>query len=282
MLQKKKEKKEIHWTFWLSKPDFYAYIFVYMFVRLSINMAQTVIPFYMEEVLGYHHDELEGTPIEISIVLIISTMGSILNSAYIQQALESMISKNKKRVLMMLYSFIFVSCGTLPMFFLSHEFRYPLYFLAFIIGIGFSQGLATVSSLINDVVGCKGAQGAFVYGAYSFTDKLSCGIALAFFLPYAQNSKAALQYSMPFFPPATILCGLILVFMRKQCLDKNEKKAKEEEEEAKAREYEENKAKETTKKKFDEKRSRALTVKSGFVDDSMFTFISNTKDLNDA
>jgi len=59
------------------------------------------------------------------------------------------------------------------------------------------------------------------------------------------------------------------------------KKAKEEEE-AKAKEYEENKAKETTKKKLDDKRSRALTVKSGFVDDSMFTFISNTKDLNDA
>jgi len=75
--------------------------------------------------------------------------------------------KNKKRVLMMLYSFIFVGLGTLPMFFLSSDFRYPIYILAFIIGIGFSQGLATVSSLINDVVGCKGAQGAFVYGAYS-------------------------------------------------------------------------------------------------------------------
>jgi len=92
----KNTKKEIHWTFWLSKPDFYAYIFVYMFVRLSINMAQTVIPFYMDKVLGYHHDELSGTPIEISVVLLILTLGSILNSAYIQQAMESMISKNKK------------------------------------------------------------------------------------------------------------------------------------------------------------------------------------------
>jgi len=201
-----------------------------MFVRLSINMAQTVIPFYMEEVLGFHRSELEGTPIEISVVLLISTLGSIFNSAYIQPAMENKISKNKRRVLMMTFSFIFVSFGTLPMFFLSDQLRFPLYILSFIIGIGFSQGLATVSSLINDVVGCKGAQGAFVYGAYSFTDKLSCGLALAFFLPYAQNSKIALQYSMPFFPPATILCGLILVFMRRQCVEKNERKAKEEEE----------------------------------------------------
>jgi len=47
----------------------------------------------------------------------------------------------------------------------------------------------------------------------------------------------------------------------------------------KQKKYEENKAKETSKKKFNDKRDRALTVKSGFVDDSMFTFVSNTKDL---
>ena len=48
-------------------------------------------------------------------------------------------------------------------------------------GIGFSLALSTASSLINDVVGSKGNYGAFVYGAFSFTDKLSCCIILFFF-----------------------------------------------------------------------------------------------------
>lgn len=33
-------------------------------------------------------------------------------------------------------------------------------------------------TLISDVIGLKGSSGAFVFGAYSFLDKISCGIVL--------------------------------------------------------------------------------------------------------
>lgn len=40
--------------------------------------------------------------------------------------------------------------------------------------------LNTGITLISDVIGLKGKSGAFVFGAYSFMDKISTGIALFF------------------------------------------------------------------------------------------------------
>jgi Na+/melibiose symporter-like transporter len=221
------EKEKMHWCDWLKKPDFYAYIFVYMFVRLSINITQSVIPFYIETVLGYEKTKEGGTPVEISIVLLISTVGSIVNSLFIQGALESRMSSTRtKRLLMITIASLFVAGGCLPMFFLNKDNRSPMFYLAFVFGIGFSQALSTVSSLINDVVGSKGSEGAFVYGAYSFTDKLSCGIVLALFLPLAKNNKDVLQWSMSIFPPASLICAFIIVLFRGLCRTKKLKKDK--------------------------------------------------------
>ena len=112
-------------------------------------------------------------------------------------------------------SAIFVAIGCIPLFFLSEDSAHLIYALAFIWGIGFSQALSCVSSLINDVVGSKGPQGAFVYGAFSFADKLSCGIVLLFFLPIASENKEVLRFSIPFFPPAAIGFGFVFVWIRR-------------------------------------------------------------------
>ena len=251
------EEKKMNWYDWLKIPDFYAYIFVYMFVRLSINITQSVIPFYMENILNYKKTAEGGTPVEISIVLLISTIGSILNSLFIQELIENSIkSPKKKRLVMIALSSLFVTIGCLPMYFLNVGFRYPIYILAFIFGIGFSMGLSTVSSLTNDVVGSKGAQGAFVYGAYSFTDKLSCGIVLAVFLPYAKNGADILKYSMPIFPPASLICGFIIVYFRGLCKNSKEDKLH--------------------KKNLNENYDSDNKNQNSIIEDPRFTFIENT------
>jgi Na+/melibiose symporter-like transporter len=251
------EEKQMVWSDWLKNSDFYAYIFVYMFVRLSINVTQSVIPFYMESILNYKKTEGGGTPVEISIVLLISTIGSILNSLFIQEWIEKRIKNSrKKRLFMLAMSALSVTIGCLPMYFLDGTFRYPIYILAFIFGIGFSQGLSTVSSLTNDVVGSKGAQGAFVYGAYSFTDKLSCGIVLALFLPYAKRDAVVLKYSMPIFPPASLICAFIIVYIRGLCTK--------------------NKDKEKNRRLLEENDERANKNYNSIIEDPRFTFISNT------
>jgi hypothetical protein len=244
----------------MKKPDFYAYMMVYMFVRLSINVTQSVMPFYMEYMLKYQKTEDGGTPVEISIVLLISTLGSILNSSVLQSVIEARITNPKNnRLVMIAISTAFVGIGCVPMFFLDKDFRYPIYGLAFFFGVGFSQGLSTVSNLINDVVGSKGAQGAFVYGAYSFSDKLSCGLVLAFFIPIA-NREEVLKYSMPIFPPLSLLCAFVLVYLRQFCKESKKKEEKEEKEDPEKNE-----------------------MKKSFIDDSRFTFIShNARNENES
>jgi Na+/melibiose symporter-like transporter len=251
-----KKPETISWTFWLAKPDFYMYMLVYMFVRLSINITQSVIPFYMEYMLKFSKTQDGGTPIQISIVLLISTFGSILNSTVLQSAIEKKIKNPRNnRLIMISISAVFVFSGCIPMFFLSEDLKYPIYFLAFIFGIGFSQGLSTVSNLINDVVGSKGAQGAFVYGAYSFADKLSCGLVLAFFIPIADN-QTVLKYSMPIFPPASLICAFFIVLIRNKCKEERSENGKW--------------------SSLNEEKGKTTNIKS-FIDDSRFTFINNTQ-----
>lgn len=207
--------EEINWIYWMKKPDFYYYIIVYMFVRLSINITSTIIPFFMELVLGYPKTADGGTPYEITVCLLISTLGSIFNSLFLQKFIEISSNTGNKRIVLIIIANIFVALGCIPLYFLSEDLAYPIYFLGFIWGIGFSQGLSCVSSLINDVVGSKGNKGAFVYGAFSFADKLSCGIVLLFYLPVASENKDVLRLSIPFFPPAALVFAVLFVWLRR-------------------------------------------------------------------
>lgn len=167
---------EIGVKYWLSKPLFYQYIIIYMLVRISINVTCSMLPYYMESVLGVKKTQFGGTPIEISLLYLCSTSGCLLNSLFIQKKLE----KINCRQSLIFISFSIVTIGCLPIIFLTPNTKDLIYIFNFVMGIGFSLALSTASSLINDVVGSKGNYGAFVYGAFSFTDKLSCGIILFF------------------------------------------------------------------------------------------------------
>jgi hypothetical protein len=66
--------------------------------------------------------------------------------------------------------------------------------------MGFALALSTSGSLINDVVGSKGDQGAFVYGAYSLADKICCGLVLFYFVDQVKDNTLLLKYSVPILP----------------------------------------------------------------------------------
>lgn len=53
-----------------------------------------------------------------------------------------------------------------------------MYMIAPVIGASQSITLNTGIALISEVIGLKGEGGAFVYGCYSFLDKLASGIVL--------------------------------------------------------------------------------------------------------
>lgn len=206
--------KDITWRYWLKKTDFYYYMAVYMFVRLAINVSNSMIPFYCKNILLWNKED-GTTPVEISIFLIISNVGSVLNSIFLENFLLSRIKKKNHRVGIFVCSLIVILIGTIPLYFLGHNIAYYSYPLAFLMGIGFSLGLSGASSLINDVIGSKGVKGAFVFGTYSFADKISCGIVLFFMIQVAESSKSFLKFFMSFFPSITIFAALSCVYVKK-------------------------------------------------------------------
>jgi len=198
--------------YWLKKYTFYKYIVIYMLVRISINVTTSMLPYYLESILGIQKTKKGGTPIQISLIYLFSTSGCLFNSLYLQKILEIYNS----RIILMLYSFIFSAIGLLPILLLGPALNFPIYILGFIFGIGFAIGLSTASSLINDVVGSKGDQAAFVYGAFSLTDKFSCGILLFFFVGYVKDNYLLLKYTVPILPVASLFLALFIIKIKKK------------------------------------------------------------------
>ena len=78
---------------------------------------------------------------------------------------------------------IIVTCaGSVPYAFLttSSSINWLVYPLAMIQGVGIAMMLNTSTSLISDVIGSESESSAFVYGIYSFMDKMANGILLYF------------------------------------------------------------------------------------------------------
>jgi Na+/melibiose symporter-like transporter len=201
--------------YWLKKPMFYKYIIIYMLVRLSINVTSSMLPYYLELVLGFKKTNHGGTPVELSLIYLFTTSGCLFNSLYLQKLLE----KHNSRPLLMFVAWIFTICGLLPIIFLSYNNTLPIYMLAFTFGIGFALALSTSSSLINDVVGSKGDHGAFVYGAYSLTDKFCSGILLFVFVDLVKDDKMLLKYIIPILPVVAIFLSFIVVSYRRRQSD---------------------------------------------------------------
>ncbi len=244
-----KKPEQINWAYWLKKTDFYAYMIVYMCVRLSINVTSSMIPYFLDEVLGYNKGPHGETSVYISIILIISMSGSVINSLVIQKYFLT----SKNRLVMIMWAGLFVSIGCLPIIFIDQDTRWLIYILSFIFGVGFSLGLSTASNLINDVVGSKGKQGAFVYGAYSFSDKMSCGIVLYFFTTSVKGNDFALKFTTAFLPPISMFFAFLMVLIRRKS-EENEIATEGDSE----------------KQKLDETNN----LKKSIIDDPRFTFIT--------
>lgn len=207
------EIKNINWKFWLSKIDFYVYMLVYMFVRMAINISSSLITFYCKNILKWQNKE-DSTSVLISISLIILTVGSVINSLVLEEFLLKKFNPKKKRLAVFIIALFFMTIGCVPIYFLNNNNDWIYFILSFAIGIGYSAGLSGASVLINDVVGPYGSKGAFVYGLYSFCDKLSCGIVIFFMIDVAEKRYDLLKIFMGFFPPLSILLAFICVLIR--------------------------------------------------------------------
>ena len=66
------------WYEWMKEAPFYIYGFVYMFVRIAINVTMTMQPFYITRVTGFGNasveseDKVKETPPQVAIVPLLS------------------------------------------------------------------------------------------------------------------------------------------------------------------------------------------------------------------
>ncbi|CCD67463.1 Major facilitator superfamily domain-containing protein 12 [Caenorhabditis elegans] len=158
------ELVRMHWTSWFGHVQFYQIALLYMLSRLYINISQVYFPFYITMTQNYEKKYVAILPM---VAYLSSFSVSMVNSLPV-------VSKLSKKIL---YSFGLAS-GMLSCAVMMLDLPgWKIYALA--VGIGIAQAILLITSLsiTADLINKNTESGAFVYGAMSFFDKLSNGIA---------------------------------------------------------------------------------------------------------
>lgn len=182
---------------WLKDGSFYLHGCIYMLVRLAMNLTMTVIPFYLNTVLGVPKPDepgQSGVDIRIAIVPMVSFVASAIFSLFFYNKLIRMFGN---RIIPLLIGACIISLGSLPYVFMSDPWGlYMIYACVAVQGIGLAILLNTATSLISDVIGsdeAAKASSAFVFGVYSFFDKMSSGVVLFIATSYLLENVWALR-----------------------------------------------------------------------------------------
>ncbi len=155
---------------WLQQREFWVACFIYMCARIVVNVSQVFISFYVLDAL-----KLENLYITIlPATLYVSSLGAA-------SAMQG-ISKRFGRKIVFSAGFGLASSGLIGLFFLPAH-PSPYCWLVFpccvFIGVGNSSIMVCCTQLTSDLIGSRTNYAAFVFGSFSFTDKLACGAIIA-------------------------------------------------------------------------------------------------------
>ncbi|XP_045775137.1 major facilitator superfamily domain-containing protein 12-like [Maniola jurtina] len=185
----------------LRKGLLYQVAGIYMSTRLVVNISQVLIPLYLHRTLGLAARSLAVVPLAMYI-------GSLAAAG-----LQRLAPRSFTRKLSYLLGCAGAISGLLWIYLESDDIfkEYFIYVVAVLIGFGGAQMLVTSLSLTADLVGATTDASAFVYGLMSFTDKLSCGAAIALIQMYADEAGVSYyRYVLSFVCGAAAALGLAL------------------------------------------------------------------------
>jgi len=128
---------------------------------------------------------------------------------------EKLTKKLKNRFLPMLVAIAITACGSIPLLFLQPAFYWVVYICSPITQIGLAIMMNTSTSLISDVIGKDADSSAFVYGFYSFMDKIANGVAIERTVKLFENSEPGLRYIMCFLPLTCSILAFALTYLGK-------------------------------------------------------------------
>jgi Na+/melibiose symporter-like transporter len=169
--------EQMTWKDWFFVGMFYEVGIVYMCTRLVVNVTQVFISFYLIVTL-----KMSATSIAIVPLLVyVSGFVATFFLRYLNEAFGRTGSFNLGSML------VIISLALSYM--LTLETAHWIFFFSVILGMGNSIIMVTSVCLEGDLVGNNIESGAFVYGAMSFTDKVSNGIAILLI----QNTRENLQ-----------------------------------------------------------------------------------------
>ena len=106
----------------------------------------------------------------------------------------------------MFFAILITAAGSVPLLFLNEESRVFVYVCSPITQVGLAIMMNTSTSLISDVIGKDADSSAFVYGFYSFMDKIANGIAIERAIKLLEDDETGLKYIMCFLP---IICSVL-------------------------------------------------------------------------
>lgn len=204
--------KHMTWQSWFSVGMFYEVGMVYMCTRLVVNVTQVYISFYLIVTL-----EMSAT--SIAIVPLLVYVSGFLATFYLRY-LNEVLGRSGSFALgcVMIVSSLALS------YLLTPATATWIYAFSIVLGMGNSIIMVTSVCLEGDLIGNNIESGAFVYGAMSFTDKISNGIAILLI----QNEREKLQNSPAedgeflrqvycILPSITAIVGLLTVVYMKYC-----------------------------------------------------------------
>ena len=128
-----------------------------------------------------------------------------------------MIQRLRNRFYPLFISIMIISLGSLPYVFLNSDpdVRWMVYLLSSIQGVGLAIMLNTATSLISDVIGKDAESSAFVYGAYSFFDKVANGIIIFIITSKYNTSPTALRWIIGTIPVICSIAAFALTYLGK-------------------------------------------------------------------
>lgn len=200
------------WTAWFKESQFYLYAVVYTMTRMAINVVMTVQSLYLINVLKFSADRKDQTPLAVSITPLISYVASLLFQLFVYKI---MLSKLRNRYLPMLIAIIVTSAGSIPLFIIQPETRNWVYACSPFVQVGLAIMMNTSNSMISDVIGKDADSSAFVYGFYSFMEKIANGLAIERALKVFEDDEPGLRAIMGGLPIFCCLVAFLLTYLGK-------------------------------------------------------------------
>eukprot|EP00808_Paulinella_micropora_P018715 g70470.t1 len=164
----KPHNQVVDWRQWLRVPAFYAVGTVYMSVRLVVNCSQVFLPFFVLNVLMLDQ-------VFISYVPLTSYVASFFAASAMKRANQRF---GRKKVFLCGALLSALALSIMAFLLTADQSLAYIFCCALLLGAGNATLIVCAVSLEADLIADHTEAAAFVYGVFSFADKLLNGVAL--------------------------------------------------------------------------------------------------------